>query len=253
MFALTKVLSLFVYPVSLGIFLTAIAVATGIVGRRGLSWLMSLLALIVLYFPATEFGANALMVGLEGRHPAFAPEELPDADAIVILGGATTGQSHFGRGANYGEAADRLIVGAELYYAKKAPVIVLSGGSVPPELPEAEHMATTLRALGVPDNALLLESHSLTTAENAQLSAKLLKQSGYQHILLVTSGTHMRRALALFQAQQLQVTAVATDHQIPKFDHTVPGWLPTVDNLNRSTRAIHEWIGYWVYDITGKI
>ena len=31
----------------------------------------------------------------------------------------------------------------------------------------------------------------------------------------------------------------------------VPGWLPTLERLARSTRAIHEWVGYWVYSWLG--
>ena len=45
----------------------------------------------------------------------------------------------------------------------------------------------------------------------------MLKNAGLKHILLVTSGAHMRRSLALFEKQGLQVTAAATDHQIPQF------------------------------------
>ena len=72
--------------------------------------------------------------------------------------------------------------------------------------------------------------------------------------LLVTSGAHMRRALALFEQQGLQVTAAAADHQIPKFDDPyIPGWVPTYTRLARSSRAIHEWVGYWAYDNTGKL
>lgn len=253
MFTITKILSLLVYPLSLGVLVLALSIAAASVGRRGVSWLLAIGAFGLLYFPSTEFGANALMEGLEGRHPAFSPEELPNADAIVLLGGATDGESRFGRGADYNHAADRLLVAAELYFAGKAPVILVSGGSLPPERPEAEVMADTLKALRVPENALLLETASSTTADNAVLSAELLARAGHRHILLVTSGAHMRRALALFQAQNLQVTAVATDHQIPRYPSVVPGWLPQADHMARSTRAIHEWVGYWVYDISGKL
>jgi len=253
MYTLTKILSLLVYPLSLGVLVLALSIAAASVGRRGSSWVLAVLALGLLYFPSTEFGANALMEGLEGRHPAFLPEELPEADAIVLLGGATEGASRFGRGTDYNHAADRLLVAAELYFAGKAPVILVSGGALPPERTEAELMADTLKALRVPGNALLLETASLTTADNAVMSAELLAAAGHRHILLVTSGAHMRRALALFQAQDLQVTAVATDHQIPRYPSVVPGWLPQADHMARSTRAIHEWVGYWVYDLSGKL
>ena len=254
MLLVTKILSLLVYPLSLGLVLLFLSVISGAIGRRGFSWLMALLAFLVMYIPSTNFGSEALLLPLEGRHPAFSPEELPKADAIVVLGGGTNGESRFGRGGDLNDAADRVVTAAELYFTGKAPIILLSGGSEPPERPEAELMADILVALQIPRNALTLERKSRTTQDNAVNTAKLLKQLGLKHILLVTSGSHMRRSLALFEKQGLQVTAAATDHQIPKFrDSLVPGWLPTYYRLARSSRAIHEWVGYWVYDLTGKI
>ena len=61
----------------------------------------------------------------------------------------------------------------------------------------------------------------------------------------------MRRAAAVFTAQDFVVTAVATDHQQPLLVGPVPGWLPTLERLARSTRAIHEWVGYWAYSWMG--
>ena len=254
MMAATKLLSLLVYPLSLGLLLLLISVLTGIFGKRGLSWLMAFLALLVMYLPSTEFGSEFLMQPLEGRHPAFAPEELPVADAIVLLGGAGHGESRFGRGTDLNDAADRMVFAAELYFAKKAPVILISGGSETPRLPEAELLSQQLQALQVPRSQLLLETGSRTTYDNAVMAAEMLKNGGFRHILLVTSGAHMRRALALFEQQGLQVTAAAADHQIPKFDDPyIPGWVPTYTRLARSSRAIHEWVGYWAYDNTGKL
>lgn len=253
MLMLTKILSLLVYPLSLGLVLLFLSVLGGMTGRRGFSWLMALLALIVLYVPSTEFGSSWLVTPLEGRHPGFSPEELPSADVIVLLGGATEGESRFGHGADFNNAADRVFTAAELYYAGKAPTILISGGSHPPNRAEADLLAEKFVALKIPRSALILETASRTTHENAVNAGKILKQAGYQHILLVTSGSHMRRALALFEKQGLQVTAAATDHQLPKFEPLVPGWLPTYYRLARSSRALHEHVGYWVYDMTGKI
>lgn len=254
MLTLTKILSLLVYPLSLGLLFLLISLLAGMVGRRGFSWLMALMGFLIIYLPATLFGSNALVAPLEARHPAFLPEELPDADAIVLLGGASSGESRFGRGGDLNNSADRLTTAAELYFAGKAPVILISGGAEPEHIPEAELLAQTLKGLRIPASAILLEPNSRTTHENAVMSGDLLKNAGYNHILLVTSGMHMRRAITLFQNEGLQVTGAATDHQISKFgDSLVPGWLPTYDRLARSSRAIHEWVGYVVYDLTGKL
>ncbi|EED35058.1 conserved hypothetical protein [Luminiphilus syltensis NOR5-1B] len=248
----TKLLSLLVYPVSLGLLLLLFSLLSQLRGNRGGAFLWSFLAFALVYFCSTEFGANTLMEPLEARYPAFAPEELPKAEVIVVLGGAIDGESRFGRGGDATHAADRLLTAAELYARKMAPYMLLSGGAPSGQRPEADLMAEKLEFMGVPRSAMLLEPASRTTFDNAVNSADMLNARNYRHILLVTSGAHMRRAVALFEAFGLQVTAVATDHQIPRYAPTVPGWLPTADRLARSTRAVHEWVGYWVYDLTGK-
>jgi uncharacterized SAM-binding protein YcdF (DUF218 family) len=254
MLTVTKLLSLLVYPLSLGMLLLLGAVLSGALGRRGLSWLLTLLGFLVIYFPSTEFGSEALMQPLEGRHPAFSPEELPAADAIVLLGGASNGPARFGRGGDLNAAADRVMFAAELYFSGKAPIILISGGSADSMPAEAELLAQQLQALQIPRKQLLLETQSRTTYDNAVMGGEMLKNAGLKHILLVTSGAHMRRSLALFENQGLQVTAAATDHQIPKFsDPYIPGWVPTFSRLARATRAIHEWVGYWAYDNSGKL
>ena len=252
MLLLSKILSLLIYPLSLSLLLLIAALLLRLTGAGRLANLLTVFATVSLYFCATEFGASQLLAPLEAAYPAFADEELPKADAIVVLGGGVSGETRYGLGGDLNHAADRLWRGAELYRAGKAPIMVLSGGAVlAGSLPEAVLMAQKLRGLGLPDTALVEESRSRTTRENGQYGRALLADRGVQHILLVTSASHMRRAAAVFTAQGFVVTAVATDHQQPLRVGPVPGWLPTLERLTRSTRAIHEWVGYWVYSWLG--
>ena len=219
MLLLTKILSLLLYPLSFSLFLLLLAVLLRLRGARARSASLTFVGVLWLYVCSTEFGASALSGPLESAYPAFANEELPAAQA--------------------------------LYYAEKAPLLVLTGGTLTGGRPEALLMAQKLREVGIPDAAMLREAESRTTRENAQFTRTLLQTRGIKHILLVTSATHMRRSVALFSAQGFSVTAVATDHQIPLTAGPVPGWLPTADRLARSSRAIHEWVGYQVYSWLG--
>ena len=254
MLLLSKILSLLVYPLSLCLLLLVLAMLLRMRGARGRANGLTLLATAWLYFCATEWGATALLTPLEAAYPAFSDEELPTAEAIVVLGGAITGESRFGQGGDFNQAADRLWRAATLYRSQKAPVLVLSGGTtLPGGLPESQLMAQKLDALGIPEAALMQEAESRTTRENAQYTQALLEGQRVNHILLVTSASHMRRASAVFAAQGFMVTSVATDHQIPLLVGPVPGWLPTAERLSRSTRAIHEWVGYQVYSWLGYL
>ena len=254
MLLLSKILSLLVYPLSLCLLLLVLAMVMRMRGAPGRANGLTLLATVWLYFCATEWGATALLTPLEAAYPAFADEELPTAEAIVVLGGAITSESRFGQVGDLNQAADRLWRAATLYQSEKAPLLVLSGGStLAGGLPESQMMAQKLRAFGIPDTALMQEAESRTTRENGQYTEALLERQRINHILLVTSASHMRRASAVFAAQGFIVTAVSTDHQIPLLVGPVPGWLPTAERLSRSTRAIHEWVGYQVYSWLGYL
>ena len=103
----------------------------------------------------------------------------------------------------------RMRVAISLYRAGLAPLLVLSGGGRQ-AVPEAEVMRELALAAGVPESALLLESRSLTTLENATETARLLAPSGRTTIALVTDGYHALRARLLFRMAGLRVVAVHT-------------------------------------------
>lgn len=251
MFTLTKVLLLFFYPLSLGVFLIGLSLLGQLRGNRAAAGLYTFFALVVLYYPSTEFGVEAIAKPLEARYPAFSPEELPEGDTIVVLGGGIDAAGVYGRWGNLNHASDRVISAAELWQAKKASSIIVSGGSTQGPISEATRMAELLKRLGVPAAAIRLEEKSLNTEGNAREVATLTG-AGSQHILLVTSSLHMRRAVAYFAAQGFLVTAAPTDHRVPRYSNAVPGWMPQIKHLDTSTAAIHEWVGYWIAKQLGR-
>ena len=185
---------------------------------------------------------------LENQFAQRPLSRVPQAQALVLLGGGVSPPSGRATDINLGAAADRVWYAARLFHAGKAPLLLLSGGSDPQRhaFSEARAMAVFLQDLGVPAPALVLEEDSRNTLENAAFSAKLLNERGIRHVLLVTSALHMPRALALFSAQGLQVEPAPTDFEA---DNPPPGalaWLPDAEALDGSGRAMKEWVGKWV-------
>jgi uncharacterized SAM-binding protein YcdF (DUF218 family) len=116
-------------------------------------------------------------------------DELYPADAIVVIGGD--------------HKPERVAQAAALFEAGYAPVIVISAGTLVLEgeewLPEAEVMRRQALALGLPAKALLLETASHTTHQNAIYTQAIAQEQGWHSILLVTSAYHSRRARRLFR------------------------------------------------------
>jgi uncharacterized SAM-binding protein YcdF (DUF218 family) len=144
--------------------------------------------------------------------------------------------------------ADRVWQAARLYDAGKAPLVLLSGGSDPEYsvMSEAQAMQVFLRDLGVPDSAMLLEQESRNTHQNAENSARLLRQRGFNRILLVTSALHMERALSEFESRGLEVIPAVTDHEAGEPPPIPWRYLPDADSLSASARALKELVGQLV-------
>jgi uncharacterized SAM-binding protein YcdF (DUF218 family) len=93
-----------------------------------------------------------------------------------------------------------------------------------------------------------VEDASLTTWDNARLSAVLLQAGGAQRIVLVTHAWHLRRAVPLFEAQGLHVIPAGLQFSSTHIDSPFD-LIPTPNGLRDSTFALHEWLGILWYKL----
>ena len=196
---------------------------------------LSLLGLLVLSLPVV---GNALMAPLD-PHPPIAPEQLRRVQAIVILGGG----SYFAAPEYGGDTVshytlERLRYGARLGRESSLPVLV-TGGAPFGGRAEAESMREALeRDFGI--KVRWVESAARDTAENARLSAPLLKAAGVTRIALVSHGWHLPRAIELFEKQGIEVTPAPTAFSTGSpslLEDLLPGGLVT------SRLALREYLG----------
>jgi uncharacterized SAM-binding protein YcdF (DUF218 family) len=92
------------------------------------------------------------------------------------------------------------------------------------------------------------EGESRDTHENAVRTLALLEPQGVQRIVLVTSGFHMRRAVAAFEraAQRAgrPITIVPAPMGLaPLSARWDTGWMPSAEGLEMTRVALHEWLG----------
>lgn len=212
---------------------------------------------IVLFYSSPLVGAWLLRT-LEDDFEPIPVAAYPRVDAIVVLGGVTLPPIPPRLTVEVNGAFDRLLHGVRLLKAKKAPLLVLSGGVIPSltgsDLPEAERLRTLARELGVRDESLLLESESRNTHENAVFTASLLRKRNLNpRILLVTSASHMSRSVAAFRGEELVVIAAPTDIRSVPRPFTLARVIPSADALQQSSIALKEYIGWWVYWLRGWV
>lgn len=249
--ATTKLLSLLFYPLGTSLLLVLFALVALRLEWRRSATAMLLAGVAWLYACATGWGADFLMGRLERDYPSRAMSVVPQAQVIVLLGGASRGHVHMGALADLNGQADRLVHAAALYQAGKAPLVLITGGAPPGDRAEAEQIKDILAVMGVPPRNMLLETASRDTHDNAVNCARLLRERGITQVLLVTSAFHMRRAEGVFAAQGVEVIPAPTDYQRLVGQDVVPPWLPQAGNLYRSTLALHEFGGFWAYRLRG--
>lgn len=153
-----------------------------------------------------------------------------------------------------GDSVERLTDAALLWKAKKAKIILISGGSgilFYRGKSEAQLAKQFLIEIGVDEKAILTEEKSRNTAENALYTYEILQEKKIKKIILVTSAFHMKRSLALFEKRGFEIETFPTDYRalLPIFSWDA--LVPSVGALGTTSSAIKEWIGIFVYKFQG--
>lgn len=206
----------------------------------------------VLLVSALSLGvvARALLMPLEASHPPLADVTagLEPVDVIVVLGaGRYRAPPEFPADDVAGPGLERLRYGALLARATGKPLLVTGGMPDGGERAEGEAMRDALRRdFGI--NAVLVESNSLNTFENARHSAALLLPQDLRRIVLVTHAWHMPRAVAAFERAGFRVLAAPTAYLSSR--PLLPAdFLPRASAMRETAIAMHEWIGLIWYKL----
>lgn len=244
---LSKLAAVVVSPLGAALVLSVTGLLALLLRRRAWAACLSGLALFWLCLWSLPVSHQWLYQKMTADYPPTPIEVLPQAQAVVVLGGGVHAPNAVRPWPDLNGAADRLWHAAALYRAGKAGLIVLSGGvtSHTGVVSEAAAMAAVLRDLGVPQEIMLLEEESLNTGQNAEKVRELLGGLGIERILLVTSTLHMARAELEFRRQGFDVAAAPADYSI----EPLTGWqnyLPSTAALDGNARAFKELLGRYV-------
>ncbi|MBI3113874.1 MAG: YdcF family protein, partial [Rhodospirillales bacterium] len=209
-FTLSKVLWFVADPGNL--LLIALVVGVALLAtrwRRGGQRLLVVVAVAAVFVAVVPAGRWLVGV-LEDRFPAI-DEPPARVDGIVVLGGFVDPVLSAARGrAAIGGAVERLFAMAAL--AKRYPraKLIFSGGSgslIHQDKKEAHLIAPLLLELGVDPARVAFEDASRNTAENAEFSRRLADPQAGETWLLVTSASHMPRAVGCFRKAGWPVVA----------------------------------------------
>lgn len=192
---------------------------------------------------STDWLPDRALYPLESRYPPAQRQE--DAGSavewvVVLSGGFKTDPALPLRLRNEDSTLARLVEGIALYRSTSADKLLLSGGGMHRES-AAGVMAATARALGVPEEDLVLETRSADTRDQAELIGEYVDGAPF---MLVTSASHMPRAMYLFRNQGLDPVP-APAHFMNEVAEKRVAWdyYPSHEDIYKSQRAVYEYMG----------
>ena len=112
--------------------------------------------------------------------------------------------------------------------------------------PESALLRDIVVRAGVPPAALIEESHSKTTREQATLIGPILRDRHSRRFVLVTSPMHMRRSLAVFRAAEFDPVASVAPVRSEQVGE--PPWLiPNDESFALSDAAVYDYLALMYY------
>jgi len=250
-FWLKKFVSFFLMPLPLCLALLALGLLLGRSSRlakAGRRVVLASAGLLLLF--SNRFVSTTLLRPLESRYPAipeFAPgEPLPESIAgcrfVAVLGSGHSdmkGVSATGQLSVSGLA--RIVEAVRILRVLPGARLVLSGPGDPGLRSHASVLALAAESLGVdPDRITLIE----TARDTEDESFAFARLAAGARTALVTSAWHMPRAAHLFAKAGVNFTPCPADfvsRANRNFRLGDLGW--DSESLERSTLAVHEWIG----------
>ena len=85
-----------------------------------------------------------------------------------------------------------------------APRIIFTGGPTQANFVEAEVMARTARAQGIPASAIFIEPRAMDTIQNACFSARIMKDHDWHSAEVISMASHLPRAGLIFDKLPIQ-------------------------------------------------
>lgn len=254
MFVISKIAGFVLLPsnlIGLAAILGVLALLFG-KARTGAT-LLVLAALLFVVRGWAPAGRFALAV-LEDQFPR--PDVEGPVTGIVMLGGAINTHITAARGqGTLNAAGERVTTVAALARRFPEARLLLSGGGSDltgnERTTESAVARDLLVAMGTDQARIELEEKSRTTCENATQSLAMARPAEGDRWLLVTSASHMPRAVACFRAAGFPVIPYPVDFRTRGQDDWQPFGAAS-DGLADSDLAAHEWIGLVTYRLLGR-
>ncbi len=241
MFFLKKLVSQIFYPVpALSIVLLVLVIVTlrgnsETIVKAGTT-LFFLLFLLLSFFAFPD----AITKKLEHQNSTlFSPPK--DISTVVVLGGGSCADADLPVSGQLSSASlIRLVEGIVQFNQLDSARLIVTGGAIFDTTSIAEIQRRMAIKLGVDSTKIDMANQADDTETEAIHVREIV---GDDRIILVTSATHMSRALALFKKVGFEPIPAPTNHLVPNRPVTPSRLFPSANNLYNLKKSVHEILG----------
>ena len=225
-----------------------------IVPRRGLGWSVILISVALLWASACIGSARLLSQWVLHPPAALSFDRIKQlkaqaraSTAIVVLGGGLEPLApEYGVGSLAHASLERLRYGIWLSRETGLPLAFSGGvGWAQPDAMAEARVAAKIAANEFGWPLKWVEDNSRDTRANAARTLALLRPAGIRHVVLVTHGWHMPRAMQAFEAAaggdiriEAAAMGLARDTELPALT-----WIPTTKGITDVRHIVRELLG----------
>ncbi len=248
LFTLKKIVSLFLMPISIGLigfFIGLFYLFNEKYKKAKLFLTLSFLWLVLIgYSPFSNF----LIQPLEKQYKSYLDIN-KNIKYVLILGSGHVSNEQMPENSQLSKTAlARLNEGIRIFKQLDDAKLILSGYEVSDEVPHASVLKSVAISLGVSEESILTQEKAKDTQEEALYVKQIV---GDDKFILVTSASHMPRAIKIFKSESLKPIAAPTDF-LSKEDGDY-GRVPSAKEILKTEKAMHEHIGSLWHDIIETI
>ncbi|MGA1932808.1 ElyC/SanA/YdcF family protein [Arcobacter sp. YIC-464] len=247
MFFLKKFVAAFLLPLPIALFMFALGVYflfKNSFTKAKITLFFTISWLALLSFQPIS---NSILEPLESSHKALI--HTPEVKYILVLGNGHVSNENLSITSQVNMVAqNRLNEGIKHFNKLKNAKLIVSGYGGYDKNPHAFMQQLLANAIGVENKDIIRLDTPRDTKEEAIKAKEIIKDEKF---ILVTSASHMKRSMLLFQKEGLNPIAAPTNHLVHE-EKSFSSYFSS-RNLYKVEVAFHEYIGLLYSKLMGYI
>lgn len=221
-FSLKKILSFFLEPFTFAFLLAFLAFIFLLINSFKKAKISLFLSLLIFFLSSSSLVSNSLINPLEQKYQKKDESINKDIKYLLLLGG---------------DFKSRAYEVLKLYKKYDNLKVITSGYEGNRKISSALFAKNELISLGIDEKDILIQEEPKDTIEEAIQIKKIVKDEPF---FLVTSASHMPRAIMIFESYNLKPIAISTAFEV---EELISKEYLDLNELRKTHLAIHEYLG----------